>query len=234
MCRGCEPYSKDGKRTFNQKLVLKMRTVDLGYIDCSPEARLMRAPRHLLFATGEIEGARRLVGDPGRPIFGLVFAVSTTTTSGTRDVRAEGYWNGSISSGCIYLGDPVTKEWVRNFTAKEMEEMTVTCADGTVVKQPVGKLVMDCRGYPRVTTDTEHDLECGLDEYAVEVDDAFIPLWWKYQPVIAGAPPHHVGFRALIGEPDGSVPGSRDGLRAYVRPGWEKQLAWRIERYGSG
>ena len=112
--------------------------------------------------------------------------------------------------------------------------MTVTCSDGTVVKQPVGKLVMDCRGYPKLTVDTEHDLECGLDEYAVEVDDAFIPLWWGYHPNIGFGAPFHVGFRALIGEPDGSVPGSRDGLRAYVRQGWEEQLAWRIERYGSG
>ena len=156
------------------------------------------------------------------------------TMNGPWDARAEGYWNGSISSGCIYLGDPVTKEWRRNFTPKEMEEMTVTCADGTVVKQPVGRLVMDCRGYPKVTVDTEWDLECGLDEYAVEVDDAFIPLWWAYHPNIGFGAPFHVGFRALIGEPDGSVPGSRDGLRAYVRQGWEKQLAWRIERYGSG
>ena len=194
----------------------------------------MRTPRHVLFTMGLIEAARRLVGDPGRPIFGLVFALSTTRATGPWDSRAEGYWNGSIASGCIYLGDPVTKEWVRNFTAKEMEEMTVTCSDGTVVKQPVGKLVMDCRGYPKLTVDTEHDLECGLDEYAVEVDDAFIPLWWKYRPMVGYGPPFHVGFRALIGEPDGSVPGSRDGLRAYVRQGWEEQLAWRIERYGSG
>ena len=194
----------------------------------------MRTPRHVLFTMGLIEAARRLVGDPGRPIFGLVFALSTTRATGPWDSRAEGYWNGSIASGCIYLGDPVTKEWVRNFTAKEMEEMTVTCADGTVVKQPVGKLVMDCRGSPKLTVDTEHDLECGLDEYAVEVDDAFIPLWWKYRPMVGYGPPFHVGFRALIGEPDGSVPGSRDGLRAYVRQGWEEQLAWRIERYGSG